>query len=511
VKREEALRDQRTTLDWLRAENPEDVKVLTAEIDPEVEVGALNKAFDDGPAFVCENIKGYPHARYAVNLWGRADRTAKLFGVDELKDVKFKIIEAAKKPIPPVIVDKAPCQELVIPKEEVDPFALFPMIKHTPIDGGRFFGSGIHYIGGKYAPGGSQLALYRMSFRGKDYASINMVPGGHGDLICERYPNEKIPCTVNICPPPTVEVMGWGSLAPMAFPEIDEIGMAGALQGSPVELVKAKTVDAYAVANSEWVIEGYIIPGERVFETEEAEKIGKQGVAHFHPEWARYMGRAYRTPRKFEVTAVTRRKDKPLYFVPFFGSLWCDIPFIEATFYKICDTIAPGFVIDVSNFLGLTVWSGIVLQCKKRRRSDEGMQRNMLAACLGAVRGLRIAIIVDEDINIRQPEDLFFALTTRVNPATDIVRGVGGRGQSYQPAERAAAGMGAGTVTPVSIFEGGIGIDATVPLNSKEHFLRGRYAVDQVDFSKWLSREEQERIRANQSEYYRWLGEVGYA
>jgi len=510
VKREEALKDQRTTLDWLRAENPDDVKILKPEIDPEIEVGALNKAFDDGPTFVCENIKGYPNARYVVNLWGRKDRVAKLFGVDDLKDAKHKIIEAAKKPVKPVIVDKAPCQEIVIPREKVDPFALFPMIKHSPRDGGRFFGSGIHYIGGKYADGGSQLALYRMSFRGKDYASINMVPGGHGDLIAERFPNEKIPCTVNICPPPMVEMMGWGSLAPMAFPETDEIGMAGALQGSPVELVKAKTIDAYSVANSEWVIEGYIVPKERVWETEEAEKMNEQGVAPFHPEWARYLGRAYRS-RKFEITAVTRRKDKPLYFVPFFGSLWGDQCFIEATFYKICNTLAPGFVTDVSNFLGLTVWSGIVLQCKKQRRSDEGMQRNMLAACLGGVRGLRIAMIVDEDINIREPEDLFFALTTRVNPATDIVRGVGGRGQSYQPAERAAAGSGAGTVTPVSIFEGGIGIDATVPLNSKQHFERGRYAVDKVDFTKWLTPEEITKIKANQHEYYRWLGKTGYA
>ncbi len=511
MNREEALKEQRTTLEWLRAENPDDVKIITPEIDPIVEVGALNKAFDDGPAFVCENIKGYPHARYVVNLWGRADRTAKLFGMDDLKDVKHKIINAALNPTPPVIVDKAPCQEIVIPKEEVDPFALFPMIQHSSKDGGRFFGSGIHYIGGKYAEGGSQLALYRMSFRGKDFGSINIVPGGHGDNIVQKFRNEKIPCTVNISPPPMVEIMGWGSLAPMAFPVLDEIGMAGTLQGSPVELVKAKTVDAYSVANSEWVIEGYIVPGERVYETEEAEMMGKQGVSMFHPEWARYQGRAYRTPNKFEITAVTRRKDKPLYFVPFFGSEWGDNAFIEATFQRICDIVAPGFVIDTANWLGLTVWSGIILQCKKRRRSDEGMQRNVLAACLGAVRGLRLCMIVDEDINIRQTEDLFFALTTRVNPITDILKGVGGRGQSYQPSERLAAGEGAGAVTPVSIFEGGIGIDATVPLNSKEHFLRGRYDVDKVDFSKWLTKEEQEKIRANQHEYYRWLGEMGYA
>lgn len=506
----EAMKEQRKTLEWLKDEDPDEVKILTEKIDPVLEVAALNKAFDDGPVFLCENIKGYPNARYVVSLHGRPERIAKMFGVDTYKEIKHKIIEAADNPIPPVILEGAPCQEIVIPKEEVDPFALFPMIQHSEKDGGRFFGSGVHFIGGKYADGGSQLAHYRMSWRGKDFASINMVPGGHGDLICKRHPDEKIPCTVNICPPPSVEMMSMGSLAPMAFPKIDEIGMAGAIQGSPVELVKAKTVDAYAVANSEWVIEGYIVPYERVYESEEAEKAGKQGAAPFHPEWARYLGRAYRG-RKFEVTAVTRRKDKPLYFVPWFGSLGPISPFIEATFAKLTDTIAPGFVIDVHNFTGLTTWSGVVMQCKKRWRSDEGLQRNMLAAALGAVRGLRLAIIVDEDVNIYEPEDLFWAITTRVNPRVDILQGIGGSGQAYQPSERMAAGAGAGTVTPTSIFEGGIGIDATVPLNAKKHFERGRYSVEKFDFTKWLAQEEIDKIRANQREYFRWLGQVGYA
>ena len=89
-------------------------------------------------------------------------------------------------------------------------------------------------------------------------------------------------------------------------------GMAGALQGSPIDLVKAKTVDAYAIAQSEWVLEGYVIEDERVWETDEAERLGRQGEAPLHPEWARYMGRAYRTPRAFELTAITQRSNKML-------------------------------------------------------------------------------------------------------------------------------------------------------------------------------------------------------
>ncbi len=508
MKREEAIISMRGALDWLQSQG--EVKVLKEPVDPILEMGAIMKALDEGPALLADNVKGYSHARLVGNLFARKDRVAKLLGAADYSQCKRKIMHALKNPTPARIVEKGPCQEVYIPREEVDPFALFPMIKHTEQDGGRFFGSGVHFIGGKYFRGGTQLALYRMSFRGKDYASINMVPGGHGDLVCENFPNEKIPCTVNISPSPMVEFVARSNLMPIVFPPgLDELGVAGTLQGSPVNIVKARTVDAYAIADAEWVIEGYIVPYERVWETEEAEKAGKQGEFFFHPEWARYLGRAYRN-RKFEVTAVTRRKDKPLCYAPFFGSSAGDSPFIEANWMEMADRLFPGFVVDVSHFLGLTAWSGIVFQVKKRRRSDEGLQRNLLAAALGVVRGLRLAIVVDDDINIHSPEDLFFALVTRVSPETDIIRGTGGRGQSYQPMERVAAGADAGKSRPVSMFEGGIGIDATVPLMARDHFQRPRYAVDKVDMHKWFTEEELQKIRQNQSEYIRFLAETGY-
>ena len=120
-----------------------------------------------------------------------------------------------------------------------------------------------------------------------------MVPGGGGDVICSRHPKgTRIPCTVNICPPVGAELVSVSTLNPVIFPyNTDKIGLAGALQGGPIELVKAKTVDAYAIAQSEWVLEGYVVEGQQVWETDEAERLGKQGVAPLHPEWARRWAR----------------------------------------------------------------------------------------------------------------------------------------------------------------------------------------------------------------------------
>jgi hypothetical protein len=342
--RTEALRSLRSTLQWLG----EDVHYIKNEVDPIVEMCTITKAFDNSKALVANKIKGYPGVRMISNLYSTKARTAKLHGMKEFKDIKFKILDCIRNPIPPKIVSEkeAPCQEVFIPKEEIRNVEdLIPIAQHTYEDGARIFGAGTHFFYGEpWVPdGGSQLSMYRMGFReGQKYASINMVPGGGGDVICSRHPKgTRIPCTVNICPPVGAELVSVSTLNPVIFPySTDKIGLAGALQGAPIELVKAKTIDAYAIAQSEWVLEGYVIEGQQVWETDEAERLGKQGVAPLHPEWARAMGHAYRTPRAFELTAITRRRDNPIVYTPHFGAFWYEAPFMCAAVYELCERMA---------------------------------------------------------------------------------------------------------------------------------------------------------------------------
>ena len=504
--RVEALRDLRATLEWLG----DDVHYIEKPVSPILEMTAITKHLDGSKVLVANNITGYPHARMISNFYATKERTAKLFGVDHIKDCKFKILEAYRNPIPPVEVSEkdAPVQQIVIQRREFgDPTEVLPIIKHTPRDGGRIFGSGHQLFRGEpWVPGGgSQISMYRMAFRqGKPYASINMVPGGQGDVICSRHKGKKIPCTVNICPPIGVELMGVGTLNPVIFPgQTDKLAMAGAIQGSAVRLVKAKTVDAWACADAEWVLEGYVLEGERTWETDEAEQLGRQGVALLHPEWARTMGHAYRTPRSFELTAITRRADKPIYYTPHFGAIWYTVVFVCASIYELCDRMAPGFVQDVSGFTGLTTWGGNVIQVKKTKRSDEGLQRNILGAVMGLHRGMRLCIVVDHDINIWEPEDVMWALESRVTPHKDIVVfNEYGRGQAFQPSEH--------KIGQISVADGGIGIDATAPLGVQV-YERAKYPVDQFDFTKWFSQKDLDEMRAMQEPYFRWLGKTGYA
>ncbi len=500
--RKEALASLRATLEWLG----DDVKTIDAPVDPDLEATAINKAFDDGPAFLMENVAGHPNARLIASLWGRRERICRLLGVDRMGEIKGRIRHAVANPLPPEETAAAPVQEVCVPAEEVDPFRLLPMVRHTELDGGRFFGSGVHYISGDWAGGKSQLSFYRMSFREPTVASINMVPGGHGDQIASANHERRIPVTVNVSPPPMVEFMGLGFLNAAIYPTPqDEVGAAGTLQGSPVRIVRAKTVDAWAVADAEYVIEGHILPDRRVWETAEAEELGEQGVAMFHPEWARYMGRAYRA-RRFEVSAITHRADRPIFYVPHLGSVWQWIPFAGANYHELAERIAPGLVTDVSACTALMMWGGVVIQVRKRRRSDEGLQRNVLEAVMGVARGMRLVVVVDDDIDIDQPEDVMWAIATRVDPRADLFFGAArSKGHAYMPAERMSASE------QVSMFEGGLGIDATVPLAAREHFERARYPVEKFDFGRWFSEREIREMKAGQSEYLRFMGDRGLA
>jgi 3-polyprenyl-4-hydroxybenzoate decarboxylase len=89
-----------------------------------------------------------------------------------------------------------------------------------------------------------------------------------------------------------------------------------------------------------------------------------------------------------------------------------------------------------------------------------------------------LVIAVSEDVDPYDMDDIMWCLTTRVNPQTDILNPIpGGRGQTFMPAERMTAGEKA--VDRVEHqFEGGMGIDATVPFGYESDFLRPVYPVD---------------------------------
>src|SRR5258707_6561251 len=206
------------------------------------------------------------------------------------------------------------------------------------------------------------------------------------------------------------------------------------------------------------------------------------------------MGKAYKAPT-FHPTAVPMRRPetKPIIYclgVHMLDNHNIDTTVREAAIFELCERLQPGVVQDVVIPYCMTDWGGCIIQVKKRNQIEEGWQRNFLAAALACSQGMRLAIAVDTDIDMYSMDDIMWALTTRVNPHTDILNPLpGGIGQTFQPQERMTAGDKEWTASNTR-FEGGMGIDATLPFGYEQDFHRPGYPVDKVDPRRFFGEPE---------------------
>jgi UbiD family decarboxylase len=496
----------RGALEHLDSKN--EVTRVKEEVDPIYEISGILKAFEKGPIFLFEKIKGYPNFLNIGNLFGRREPLADLFDVDDPKKLKFKFVEAIRNPLPPKIVKEAPCQEVVITKN-IDVLGTLPVIKHTEFDAGRIMGCGNQLLCDVYRKGDTNVSFNRIHFRGNDWASLSTAQITHiGMVAFKTHRDARVPLTVNINPSPAVGIVaGTWNVRTIVPHGSDELGIAGAFQGAPVELVKARTVNAYSIANAEIVLEGYLEPySQNVWESDESEQLGKQGSpkAPFFPEWVGYLGTSWKV-RKLQVTAITMRKNKPIYYTPLAAGLeYAGFDLLrEATFFELAERIAPGICVDVFIPDYFKWGSGVIFQIRKERAQDEGFQRNILMSALADSPGLRMAIAVDEDVDIYNTEDVMWALESRVDPDHDILKlPRGSRGIAAQPMELRERGLGG--------WEGGMAFDATKPFNIANNFTRPHYPVDKIDLKKWFTEEQIRNIRLMQPDYAKTLAKRGW-
>src|SRR6266852_1856936 len=505
----------RSALAWLATQG--DVLETDVEIDPDLEITGVQKHLDGGPVLLFNNVKGKPHARAITNLLADMNVVDKLFGVASPKERTRKIAHAMTHPMKPVEIaqSQAPCQEEVI-TDDLDVNKYIAAIRHTALETELTIGSGISCVVGDYFGGGSHIGYNRMNFRWGNVGTFQASPGSHmWQVITEHYNDEKpIPLTMCFGVPPSCTLVAGGGFDYVILPRgCDEIGVAGAIQGSPVNIVKARTVDAYAIAESEYVLEGLLYPRDKRYETAESEKADKQGKYFFHPEWAGYMGKAYKAST-FHVTAITMRKreTKPLIYLLGVHMADCsniDTTLRESAIFELCERLQPGIVQDVHIPFCMTDWGGVIIQVRKRNKIEEGWQRNFLAAILSCSQGMRLAIAVSPDVDIYSMDDIMWCLTTRVNPHTDILNPLpGGIGQTFQPQERMTAGEKEWTASNTR-FEGGMGIDATVPYGYEQDFHRPVYPVDRVDPAKFFSPSELERAKQRMRGWVEVLARTG--
>ena len=505
----------RGALDWLRATG--NLIETDKEVDPDLEITGLQKQFDGGPCMLFNNVKGKPYARAITNLFGDIRVIEQMFGWKNSEERVKKVARAFEKPLKPVEIpqSEAPVQEEVITKD-LDVNKWITAIRHTELETELTIGSGISCIIGDYFDGGSHIGYNRMNFRWGNVGTFQISPGSHmWQVMTAHYKDDKpIPLTMCFGVPPACTYVAGGGFDYAILPKgCDEVGIAGAIQGTPVRIVKCRTIDAYTLADAEYVLEGQLHPRDKRYETKESEDAGIQGKYFFHPEWAGYMGKAYRAPT-FHVSAITMRKkeSKPIIFplgVHTADDANIDTSVRESAMYALCERLQPGICTNVHIPYCMTDWGGAIIQIKKRNKIEEGWQRNFLTAILACSQGARLVIAVSEDVDIYDMDDIMWCLTTRVNPQTDILNPhPGGIGQTFMPAERMTAG-GAQWTAANTVFEGGMGIDATVPYGYEQDFHRPVYPVDKVKAEKFFTPEQIAKMKSHMQGWVLSLARTG--
>lgn len=332
-----------------------------------------------------------------------------------LEEIDARWSKAMASPIAPNVVEDAVCQEIVVTGDDLDQPGKgldgLPIPISTPgWDAGPFTTTS-HYITKDPDTGVQNVGNYRGQVKGQRRLgmnpSIELRPGIYTHWLKYKALGRKMPCAVVLGAPPVVTFA-----AVQKVPEtIDELSVAGGLVGSPIRVVKAKTVDLLVPADSEIVIEGFI-------DTEWLEPEAPVGESHGYVNLQEYNA-------FMEITAITRRKDAILTSIisqvtPSESSLIKRVAY-EALFLEHCQKV-----------LGIKGVKRVVLHepLTNLRKVvavvvDRSVPQTEVWRALYGVSSLqrptgKLVVAVNEDIDPDNSDALLWALSYRMKPHRDM-------------------------------------------------------------------------------------------
>jgi len=284
-----------------------ELKEINKTVDWNLELSAIMKRNNDmkGPALLFNSIKDYPAGFSVLGSPVAASnkenmlysRIAVSLGLNPDTHI-FEILEKMShineiKPIPPVIVDSAPCKENIFTGDDIDLFSLPAPYLHGG-DGGRYIGTWPIVVTKTPDNRWVNWGMYRLMVHDKNTIGGPVIPTQHIGLHFAEWKKlgKDMPFAIAFGTDPLTPI-----LASMAIPEeVSEADIAGGYLGKPVELVKCETVDLNVPASSEIVIEGYISISETRPEGPFAEYTG-------------FIAKNKKDQPVFNVTAITHRNN----------------------------------------------------------------------------------------------------------------------------------------------------------------------------------------------------------
>jgi len=294
---------------------------ITTAVDPNLEVAEIaNRLMQTGgPALLFEHVKGseYP---LAVNVMGTVERVCWAMNMEqpaELEDLGKKLA-LLYQPRPPKKVSQAvemgkalfdvlkakpwrdflpPCHQVVLKDNEVD-LTKLPLLRVYPGDAGKVITLGL-MITKDPETKIVNVGVYRLQLQSPTTATVQWlsVRGATRHLRKAAEMGKKLEVAVAIGVDPLV-IMAAATPLPI---DLSEWLFAGIYGGAGLHLAKCKTVDLEVPAESEFVLEGTITPGETAIDGPAGDHMG-------------YYGGVNEAAPLIRFHCVTHRKD-PIYLV----------------------------------------------------------------------------------------------------------------------------------------------------------------------------------------------------
>jgi len=376
-----------------------------------------------GPALLFEKVKGF-ETPLAINLFGTDRRMAWALGAESLDEAAARVAEAVEMAPPgdwreklrqlaklaslgrilPRKVSRGACQDVIVTGEEVD-LNLLPAQLCWPEDGGRYI-TQTQVISRDPETGARNVGMYRVQiFDGKTcgmHWQMHKVGAQHHREAEARGERAEVAVALGGHP-----AMIYAASAPL--PEgVDEALLAGFLANAPIEMVPAVSVDLEVPAEAEYVIEGYVEPGERRMEGPFGDHTGYYSLADMYPV--------------MHVTAITHRRH-PIYPSIVVGPpVQEDGPMGKATERLFLPLLKLQFpeLVDMHLPVEGVFHNVAILSIRKRY---PGHARKMMSSLWGTgqLAFTKIVIVVDEDVDVKNNAEVFWRVTANIDPKRDTV------------------------------------------------------------------------------------------
>ena len=423
-----AYKDLRGFLTFL--ERKGDLKRIYHEVDTKLEITEICQRTlrDNGPALLFEKPKGF-NTPVIGNLFGTVQRVADAMGHDSISELRKigEVLAFLKEPgwpgeireaidklptfkkllhVTPRVIKNAPCHENIIEADDIDLTSL-PIQTCWPDDAGALITFGLVISKGPYKDR-QNIGIYRQQVIARNKVIMRWLPHRGGAIDYQEWqeanPGQRFPLAVSIGADPATLL---AAVTPIPD-SLSEYQFAGLLRGARSEVANCLSTSLQVPASSEFVLEGYINPGEEAEEGPFGDHTGYYNACGQFPV--------------FTIDRITHRNN-PIYHTTYMGRSPFDepsvlamalnevfIPILQKQFPEIVDFYLPPEACS---------YRIAVVSIKKRY---PGHARRIMFGVWSYLRQFtytKFVIVTDEDINVRDWKDVMWAISTRVDPARD--------------------------------------------------------------------------------------------